>query len=108
MQHLSRVTHCSNLQTEGVSYSRSPPAAGMATVDPLPLREDTWAEDTPELSPDSKPARKTLHKKASSAWLVDITRPHANRIQGTMRNPEFQHNGMLHAFIVQQVNIHTT
>lgn len=87
-------------QTEDVSLCRTPPAAGMATVDPLPLREDTWAEDSTEPSPAPKPARKTPHKKASRAWLLDIT-PHANRIQGTLRNPEFQHNGILYAFTVQ-------
>ncbi|XP_058273618.1 nuclear protein MDM1 isoform X2 [Hemibagrus wyckioides] len=82
-------------KTEGVSLSRPPLAAGMATVDPLPLREDIWTEDSPEHSPDPKPARKTTHKKASSAWFIDNTPSHANRIQGTLRNPEFQHNGDL-------------
>ncbi|XP_046729899.1 nuclear protein MDM1 isoform X2 [Silurus meridionalis] len=84
-----------NIKTEGVSSSRSPPAAGMATVDPLPLREDTWTEDPPKPSPDPKLTRKTPHKKASTAWIIDCTPSHANRIQGTLRNPEFQHNGNL-------------
>lgn len=78
---------------------RTPPAAGMATVDPLPLREDTWAEDS-EPSPAPKPAQKTPQKKASRAWHLDISPPHVNRIQGTLRNPEFQHNGILYAFQV--------
>lgn len=73
----------------------------MATVDPLPLREDIWTKDSPEHSPDPKSARKTAHKKASSAWFIDNTPSHANRIQGTLRNPEFQHNGTLYDFTVQ-------
>lgn len=80
--------------------SRTPPAAGMATVDPLPLREDTWAKDSPGPSPDPKPNRQTPEKKASHAWLIDTPPLHANRIQGTLRNPEFQHNGRLCAFFV--------
>ncbi|XP_060759228.1 nuclear protein MDM1 isoform X2 [Neoarius graeffei] len=95
-RHLSCVSipEKSN-KIEGVSLTRSPPAAGIATVDPLPLREDTWAEDSPEPSPDPKPTRKKPHKKSSSAWVIDSTTPHTNRIQGTLRNPEFQHNGNL-------------
>lgn len=82
------------LQTEGASLCRSPLAAGMATVDPLPLREDTWTENSPDRLLDPKLARKSTCKKASSAWLIDDTPSHGNRIQGTMRNPEFLHNGM--------------
>lgn len=84
-----------NSKAEGLSSSHPPPAAGMATVDPLPLREDAWAGESPEPPPDSKPAKKTPHKKASGAWLIDSTPAHANRIHGTLRNPEFQHNGNL-------------
>ncbi|XP_027007596.2 nuclear protein MDM1 isoform X3 [Tachysurus fulvidraco] len=80
-------------KNEGVSTCRSPLAAGMATVDPLPLREDTWIENSPERLLDPKPPRKSTRKKASSAWLIDDTPSHGNRIQGTMRNPEFLHNG---------------
>ncbi|MCJ8743365.1 hypothetical protein PDJAM_G00093210 [Pangasius djambal] len=95
-KHLSCVSVPEkNSKTEGASSSRSPLAAGMATVDPLPLREDTWAEDSPASLSDPKPAKKTPEKKASSARLIDSTPSHANRIQGTLRNPEFQHNGNL-------------
>ncbi|XP_036433433.1 nuclear protein MDM1 isoform X2 [Colossoma macropomum] len=81
-------------KAENGSLPRSSPAAGMATVDPLPLREDTWAEDSPE--PFSKPKTvRTPQKRAISARLIANSSPHANRIQGTLRNPEFQHNGNL-------------
>ncbi|XP_060745751.1 nuclear protein MDM1 isoform X5 [Tachysurus vachellii] len=91
-RHLSCVS-VPDSKTEGVSSCRSPLAAGMATVDPLPLREDTWTENSPERLLDPKLARKSTRKKASSAWLIDATPSHGNRIQGTMRNPEFLHNG---------------
>ncbi|XP_072529231.1 nuclear protein MDM1 isoform X2 [Salminus brasiliensis] len=78
-------------KAENGSLPRSSPAAGIATVDPLPLREDTWAGDTPEPSSEQKTAR-TPHRRAPSGTLIS---PHANRIQGTLRNPEFQHNGNL-------------
>lgn len=81
-------------KAENGSLSRSSPAAGIATVDPLPLRDDTWAKDTPEPSPEPKPAR-TPQRRTLSATLVATSSPHANRIQGTLRNPEFQHNGNL-------------
>ncbi|KAM9468031.1 nuclear protein MDM1 isoform 2-T2 [Clarias gariepinus] len=70
--------------------SRRPLAAGMATVDPLPLREDTSAEDFPDTSPDQKTARKKTQK-----WLIENTPQYTKRIHGTLRNPEFQHNGNL-------------
>lgn len=75
--------------------SRRPLAAGMATVDPLPLREDTSAEDSPDTSPDQKTARKKTQK-----WLIENTPQYTKRIHGTLRNPEFQHNGMFHTFLV--------
>uniref|UniRef100_A0AAR2LI04 Nuclear protein MDM1 n=1 Tax=Pygocentrus nattereri TaxID=42514 RepID=A0AAR2LI04_PYGNA len=82
------------LQAENGSLPRSSPTAGMGTLDLLPLREDTWAEDSPE--PFSKPkTARTPQKRATSARLIADSSPHANRIQGTLRNPEFQHNGNL-------------
>ncbi|KAL7828016.1 hypothetical protein AOLI_G00311680 [Acnodon oligacanthus] len=81
-------------KAENGSLPRSSPAAGMATLDLLPLREDTWAEDAPE--PFSKPkTARTPQKRATSARFIADSSPHANRIQGTLRNPEFQHNGNL-------------
>uniref|UniRef100_A0A8B9HIU0 Nuclear protein MDM1 n=1 Tax=Astyanax mexicanus TaxID=7994 RepID=A0A8B9HIU0_ASTMX len=77
-------------QAENGSLPRSSPAAGLATIDPLPLRDDTWARDSPEPKPVRTPQRRTL-----SATLIATSSPRANRIQGTLRNPEFQHNGNL-------------
>ncbi|TSK13256.1 Nuclear protein MDM1 [Bagarius yarrelli] len=95
-KHLSCVSMPEkNRKTKGEGLSPSPPAAGLATVDPIPLREDKWAEVTPESPSDLTPARKTASKKANSTWFTDLTPSHANRIQGTLRNSEFQHNGEL-------------
>ncbi|XP_022526955.2 nuclear protein MDM1 isoform X2 [Astyanax mexicanus] len=77
-------------KAENGSLPRSSPAAGLATIDPLPLRDDTWARDSPEPKPVRTPQRRTL-----SATLIATSSPRANRIQGTLRNPEFQHNGNL-------------
>ncbi|XP_062862254.1 nuclear protein MDM1 [Trichomycterus rosablanca] len=94
-RHLSQASPSqAQSKAESGSLSGSPPAAGMPTLDPLPIREDTWTENTPELSPDPKPSR-VHHKQATSNWLMDSYSSHANRIQGTLRNPEFQHNGNL-------------
>ncbi|KAI4876056.1 hypothetical protein NFI96_030105 [Prochilodus magdalenae] len=76
------------------SLPRSPPAAGMATVDLLPLREDTWAEDSHESFPVQKTAR-LPQKRENNTRFISNNSPRANRIQGTLRNSEFQHNGNL-------------
>uniref|UniRef100_A0AAZ3RL63 Nuclear protein MDM1 n=1 Tax=Oncorhynchus tshawytscha TaxID=74940 RepID=A0AAZ3RL63_ONCTS len=66
---------------------QSSPAAGVTTVDPLPLREDSWSGETsPENPPDPPPEAKPSRKRTTSG------QPNA-RIQGTLRDPEFQHNG---------------
>lgn len=90
-KHLShRSPPRAHSKAQNGSLPRSSPTAGLATVDPLPLRDDTWARDTPEPNLVRTPQRRTL-----SATLVATSSPHANRIQGTLRNPEFQHNGNL-------------
>ncbi|XP_066524447.1 nuclear protein MDM1 isoform X2 [Hoplias malabaricus] len=81
-------------KAENGSLLRSPSAAGLATVDPLPLREEIWTGDSPGPSPTQKIIRTPL-KQSSSDRLIASNSPHANRIQGTLRNPEFQHNGDL-------------
>ncbi|XP_051026782.1 nuclear protein MDM1 isoform X2 [Acomys russatus] len=65
------------------------PAAGMKTVDPLPLREDSEDDGLRFLkipehltnTPGSQPSPSALPH-----W------PPPNRIQGRLRHPEFQHN----------------
>ncbi|XP_010968797.2 nuclear protein MDM1 isoform X1 [Camelus bactrianus] len=73
------------------------PAAGIKTVDPLPLREDSepnilrFAEATlpvskiPEYTTNT-PGQPPSPPRASSFWHP------SRRIQGSLRDPEFQHN----------------
>lgn len=73
------------------------PAAGIKTVDPLPLREDSeiniskFSEATLPVSkiPEylkNKPAQSPSPPCSSSYWHP------SHRINGSLRNPEFQHN----------------
>ncbi|XP_031673896.1 nuclear protein MDM1, partial [Oncorhynchus kisutch] len=81
-------------QNEERNHPQSSPAAGVTTVDPLPLREDSWSGETsPENPPDPPPEAKPSRKRTTSGQ-PDATVP-VNRIQGTLRDPEFQHNGNL-------------
>uniref|UniRef100_A0A8D2D0P9 Nuclear protein MDM1 n=1 Tax=Sciurus vulgaris TaxID=55149 RepID=A0A8D2D0P9_SCIVU len=73
------------------------PAAGIKTVDPLPLREDSEANNAkfaeaalpvskiPEY-PTNTPRQSPSPKCVPSYWHP------ARRIQGSLRDPEFQHN----------------
>lgn len=76
------------------SAPHSSPAAGLTTADPLPMREDASSEDEPEYSTNPRQAKPSL-KTQERQRPIDIISPPANRIQGTLRNPEFQHNGMV-------------
>lgn len=91
-RHLSQVTP-SITHSRNENTSHSSPPAGLPTVDPLPLEEVLLTEDSPT-SLTTKPAKKP-NKQVIQAWLRDCTPSHANRIQGTLRNAEFQHNGNL-------------
>ncbi|XP_030675885.1 nuclear protein MDM1 isoform X2 [Nomascus leucogenys] len=73
------------------------PAAGIKTVDPLPLREDSednipkFAEATLPVSkipeyPTNPPGKSTSPPHVPSYWHP------SRRIQGSLRDPEFQHN----------------
>uniref|UniRef100_G3TY57 Nuclear protein MDM1 n=1 Tax=Loxodonta africana TaxID=9785 RepID=G3TY57_LOXAF len=73
------------------------PAAGVKTVDPLPLREDSetnitkFAEETHPVSkipvsPANTPRQYPPPPYAPSYWHP------SRRIQGSLRDPEFQHN----------------
>uniref|UniRef100_A0A4W5K4L4 Nuclear protein MDM1 n=1 Tax=Hucho hucho TaxID=62062 RepID=A0A4W5K4L4_9TELE len=78
-------------QNEERNQPQSSPAAGVTTVDPLPLREDSSPENPPDPPPEAKPSRKRTTSGRPNAAVP----PPVNRIQGTLRDPEFQHNGNL-------------
>nr|DBA31100.1 TPA: hypothetical protein GDO54_007006 [Pyxicephalus adspersus] len=74
--------------------AQSPQVAGLRTVDPLPLREDPW------------PSSHVSKKQQSATIAYPVSRPEESfytplprqwspscRIQGALRDPEFQHNG---------------
>uniref|UniRef100_A0A9J7ZDM6 Nuclear protein MDM1 n=1 Tax=Cyprinus carpio carpio TaxID=630221 RepID=A0A9J7ZDM6_CYPCA len=82
-------------KAESGSLPHSSPAAGLTTVDPLPMREDACSEEDYSASPRQP---KPLQKQQTSHRHKAAVPPPANRIQGTMRNPEFQHNGNLGIF----------
>ncbi|KAI2665446.1 Nuclear protein MDM1 [Labeo rohita] len=80
-------------KAESGSLPRSSPAAGLTTVDPIPMREDAWSEEEEAADYSASPKQhKPLQKQQTSHRYKAAVPPPANRIQGTMRNPEFQHN----------------
>uniref|UniRef100_A0A673UZM0 Nuclear protein MDM1 n=1 Tax=Suricata suricatta TaxID=37032 RepID=A0A673UZM0_SURSU len=73
------------------------PAAGIKTVDPLPLREDSEI-NIPKLAEAALPVSKipeypanTRGKSPSPPCAPSYWHP-SRRIQGSLRDPEFQHN----------------
>lgn len=73
------------------------PAAGIKTVDPLPLREDS-EPNIPKFGETTLPVSKMLEyppntpgKSASPPCAPSYWHP-SRRIQGSLRDPEFQHN----------------
>ncbi|MGH0139605.1 UNVERIFIED_CONTAM: hypothetical protein FKN15_014708 [Acipenser sinensis] len=73
--------------------SRSSIAAGLKTSDPFPLREDSRLADSPPaaLRTPSKSSNSTAPPNTGPASLS----PHreaVSQIQGSLRDPEFQHN----------------
>uniref|UniRef100_A0A671QND4 Nuclear protein MDM1 n=1 Tax=Sinocyclocheilus anshuiensis TaxID=1608454 RepID=A0A671QND4_9TELE len=89
--------HCI-AKAESRSLPRSSPAAGLTTVDPLPMREDAWSDEEAADYSTNPRQSKPLQKQQTSHRHKAAVPPPANRIQGTMRNPEFQHNGNLGIF----------
>ncbi|XP_058629526.1 nuclear protein MDM1 isoform X4 [Onychostoma macrolepis] len=85
-------------KAESGSLPHSSPAAGLTTVDPLPMREDAWSEEEAEDYSTNLRQPKPSQRQQSSHRHRAAVPPPANRIQGTMRNPEFQHNGNLGIF----------
>lgn len=83
----------------------------MKTVDPLPLREDSEI-DIPKLVETASSVSKNseypanIPQKSPSPSPPSYWNP-ACRIQGSLRDPEFQHNGNYYSFVFKRVNIHT-
>ncbi|KFM03425.1 Nuclear protein MDM1, partial [Aptenodytes forsteri] len=86
-----------DVEVEAVSLLTSPPA-GLGTLDPLPLRQDQWPpnsvsdEQVPLASvrrehSSTSPAMKSAKSCSMPCWSPSC------RIQGTLKDPEFQHNG---------------
>ncbi|KFP53313.1 Nuclear protein MDM1, partial [Cathartes aura] len=79
-------------EVEAVSLLTSPPA-GLGTLDPLPLRQDQWP---PNSVSDEQVPLASAHQEHSSTPPVLKSMPCWSpccRIQGTLKDPEFQHNG---------------
>ncbi|XP_073802263.1 nuclear protein MDM1 isoform X23 [Danio rerio] len=79
------------------SLPRSSPVAGLTTVDVLPMREDVWSDEEVTDYRSLKPPKPSRKQQSSQRHKANAAPP-ANRIQGTMRNAEFQHNGNLGIF----------
>lgn len=65
------------------------PAAGIKTVDPLPLRED-WEAKVPEYQTNTP-------GQHSTPGFLPYWHP-SSRIQGHLRDPQFQQNGEYFSF----------
>ncbi|NXG25743.1 MDM1 protein, partial [Grallaria varia] len=88
-----------DVKTKAVSLFNSPPA-GLGTVDPLPLRQDQWPpnrsadEQVPLASAHQEHSLATSLLKSAKSSSLPCWSP-SHRIQGTLKDPEFQHNGNL-------------
>ncbi|NXA33665.1 MDM1 protein, partial [Eudromia elegans] len=84
-------------EVDAVSLLTSPPA-GLGTVDPLPLRQDQWpdngtsAERVPLASQHAERPSAPAVLRAAQVCSAPSWSP-SRRIQGTLKDPEFQHNG---------------
>ncbi|KAM9029109.1 nuclear protein MDM1 isoform 2-T2 [Ara ararauna] len=84
-------------EMEAVPLLTSPPA-GLGTLDPLPLRQDQWP---PNRVSDQQATFASAHQGCSSTSRVQKSAKSCSipcwspscRIQGTLKDPEFQHNG---------------
>lgn len=85
------------MEVEAVSLLTSPPA-GLGTLDPLPLRQDQWPpnsvsdEQVPLASAHQELSSTPPVLKSAKSYSVPCWSP-SRRIQGTLKDPEFQHNG---------------
>ncbi|XP_061863509.1 nuclear protein MDM1 isoform X2 [Colius striatus] len=86
-----------NAEVEDISLLTSQPA-GLETLDPLPLRQDQWPPKN--VSDEQVPLASAQQEHLSTLPVLKSTKsysmPYWNpspRIQGTLKDPEFQHNG---------------
>ncbi|KAF2974687.1 hypothetical protein EK904_001554 [Melospiza melodia maxima] len=82
-----------DVRMEATSLFNSAPA-GLGTVDPLPLRQDQWppnrvADEQVPLASAHQEQSKSAKSRSVPCWSL------SHRIQGTLKDPEFQHNGNL-------------
>ncbi|KAF1655730.1 Nuclear protein MDM1, partial [Aptenodytes patagonicus] len=75
-----------DVEVEAVSLLTSPPA-GLGTLDPLPLRQDQWPPNS--VSDEQVPLASVRREHSSTSPALKSY----CRIQGTLKDPEFQHNG---------------
>ncbi|NXI39391.1 MDM1 protein, partial [Galbula dea] len=86
----------SDTEVEAVSLLTSPPA-GVGTLDPLPLRQDQWPpnpvskEQVPLASAHQGHSSAPPVLKSAKSCTVPCWSPSC-RIQGSLKDPEFQHN----------------
>ncbi|XP_061224021.1 nuclear protein MDM1 isoform X2 [Neopsephotus bourkii] len=84
-------------EVEAVPLLTSPPA-GLGTLDPLPLRQDQWPpnrvsdQQAPFASAHQGCAPTPRVQKSAKSCSMPCWSPSC-RIQGTLKDPEFQHNG---------------
>ncbi|KAM7056937.1 nuclear protein MDM1 isoform 1-T1 [Acridotheres tristis] len=78
---------------EATSLFNSAPA-GLGTVDPLPLRQDQLPPN--RVADEQVPLASAHQEQSKSAkWCSVPCWSPSHRIQGTLKDPEFQHNGNL-------------
>lgn len=76
---------------EATSLFNSAPA-GLGTVDPLPLRQDQLPSNRVAIEQVPLPSAHQELSKSAERCSVPCWSP-SHRIQGTLKDPEFQHNG---------------
>ncbi|XP_015483997.1 nuclear protein MDM1 isoform X2 [Parus major] len=82
-----------DVKMEATSLLNSAPA-GLGSVDPLPLRQDQWPPNRVADEQVPLASAHQEHSKSAKSCSVPCWSP-SHRIQGTLKDPEFQHNGNL-------------
>ncbi|XP_058683458.1 nuclear protein MDM1-like isoform X2 [Poecile atricapillus] len=82
-----------DVKMEATSLLSSAPA-GLGSVDPLPLRQDQWPPNRVADEQVPLASAHQEHSKSAKNCSVPCWSP-SHRIQGTLKDPEFQHNGNL-------------
>ncbi|XP_072915657.1 nuclear protein MDM1 isoform X1 [Hemitrygon akajei] len=96
--HYKHISEASGMKkTELLRHS---PAAGVLTHDPIPLREECMPADysTPSYAKTLPSVQASLKShppfdQMTASITPSLSRTFPYRIQGTLRHPEFQHNG---------------